>query len=171
MGGKTVDIKLVPAHTEIRILKEIDHYETHKHRTESAEFREGKKEFHADHAKCWVDNGYCEGEIEIHHNHIEYSASTEVDWAKIAADYPGFTDVDKKQQMMPLCKKHHTGKYTGKHNISDPIWKLQKYMLPEPLARFEAAVTRQIMIDDLVDKHGMKPDEAAKIVDQKLKGE
>ena len=130
----------VIAHDDVRRLIEVIHYEDHDGRTESTEFREVKKAFHDAHAKCWIDNGYCEGDIEIHHNVIEYSASTEVDWVKVQIDHPGFDHVDSKLQMIPICEKHHRGVGTGIHDVTYPAWQLQKYLNPHALALFEAAV-------------------------------
>jgi hypothetical protein len=131
--------KIVVGHDEIRHLVDIIHYDDHPQRTESHEFIAIRKAFHDAGAKCVVDNGYCEGHIEIHHEEIEYSASTEVDWKRILQDL-GFDHVDDKKQMTPICHKHHIGTGTGKHMITDPAWRLQKYLLPNPLALFEAAV-------------------------------
>lgn len=133
------DTKIVVAHDDIRHLVDIIHYEDHPAREESAEFVAIRKHFHDIGAKCFIDNGYCEGHIEIHHNEIEYSASTEVDWEHIKADL-GFDHVDAEEQMLPLCHKHHMSPGTGIHMITTPAWKLQKYLKSEVLAKFEAAV-------------------------------
>lgn len=140
--------KIVQEHNEVKQLHELEHYESHPQRTESSEFRQIKKQMHEEGCKCFVDNGYCVGQIEIHHSIIEYSASTEVDWELVKKDFPNFDHVDDKDQMMPLCYKHHQGKYTGIHKISYPIWILQKYMLKDALADFEKAVKEQIKKDE-----------------------
>lgn len=134
--------KIVPAHDQFETLREVIHYEDHDKRTESSEFRAVKKKIHAAKTPCFINNGYCEGQLEVHHDIIEYSASSEVDWDKVHVDHPEFTDVDSEYQMMVLCKKHHTGVGTGKHRISNPAWILQKYLKPEALAKFEAAVQK-----------------------------
>lgn len=139
--------KIVEEHNEVHQLKELEHYESHEQRTESSEFRKLKKEMHEEGVKCFIDNGYCEGTVEIHHSIIEYSASTEVDWDKVQKDYPNFTHVDQKFQMQGLCTRHHRGKYTGIHDITYPIWILQKYMTKDALADFEKAVKDQIEKD------------------------
>lgn len=131
--------KIVVAHDDIRHLIDIIHYEDHPAREESEEFVKLRREFHESGAKCFINNGYCEGHIEIHHNEIEYSASTEVDWHRIMEEL-GFDHVDSKKQMLPLCHKHHMGVATGIHMVTAPAWKLQKYLKPEALAKFEAAV-------------------------------
>jgi hypothetical protein len=138
---------LTKEHTQFRTLKEVAYYPAHPDRTESDEFREIKREFKKEHAKCWINNGYCDGPIEVHHDVIEYSEAMGVDWEKVKKDYPNIDHVDDKDQMLTICKRHHTGKYTGKHNISEPIWKMQKYMDDESIAKFEAAVAAQIKKD------------------------
>lgn len=132
--------RIIPSHDDVRHLLEVIHYEDHPAREESPEFAAIKREFHEAHAGCWINNGYCDGGIEIHHAIVEYSASTEVDWAKVRIDHPGFDHVDQKVQMLPLCEKHHRGVGTGIHAITYPAWQLQKYLNPHALALFEAAV-------------------------------
>lgn len=132
--------RIVVSHDEIRHLIELEHYDDHPQREESAEFVRIRKNFHDSGAKCYINNGYCEGHIEIHHNEIEYSASSEVEWDRIMKDL-GFDHVDSEKQMLPLCYKHHQGTGTGIHKISVPIWKLQKYLNPKNLALFEAAIS------------------------------
>lgn len=149
---------MVPAHDDIRKLVEVIHYEDHESRTESAEFKRVKQHFHETGAKCWIDNGYCEGQIEIHHNVIEYSAATEVDWEKVKAVH-GFDHVDDEKQMLPLCEKHHRGIGTGIHMITYPAWQLQKYIKPDALAKFEAAVEHLIELghdEHTINHHAKK---------------
>jgi hypothetical protein len=132
--------KIVEAHDQFETLQEVIHYEDHDKRTESAEFRAVKKKLHAAGTPCWINNGHCEGHLEVHHSIIEYSANTEVDWDKVHADHPEFKDVDCEYQMMVLCEKHHRGVGTGIHKISQPAWILQKYLKSDALEKFEAAV-------------------------------
>jgi hypothetical protein len=131
---------LVKAHEVIEHLESLREYPDHQNRFESAEFRHVKDRFHKEHAKCWIDNGYCEGPIEIHHDIIEWADANGVDWEKVKRDYPNVSDVDDYDQMMPLCRKHHRGKYTGIHMTDKPTWEWQKYALPDELAKFEAKV-------------------------------
>ena len=142
---------MTPAHDDVRRLIDVIHYEDHPARTESAEFRKIKHDLHAAHAKCWIDNGYCAGEIQIHHQWIEWSASTEVDWARVQLDHPGFDHVDSALQMLPLCHKHHMGVGTGIHMVTYPAWQLQRYLTPAALKLFEAAVSQ--LIADGHDEH------------------
>jgi hypothetical protein len=131
-------------HNDIHTLIEIAHYEAHADRKESKEFRRIKEEFHKEGAKCYIDNR-CEGDIEIHHNIIEFAASESIDWEKVQKDYPEFKNVDSfKGNMLPLCTKHHRMPGYGIHDITYPIWKLQKYMNEEALNDFENAVEEEL---------------------------
>jgi hypothetical protein len=137
-------MKFVPEHDEIKQLSELAHYEAHPERTESKLFKQVKEHMHKENIPCFINNKYCEGDVEIHHNIIEYSAASAVDWDKVKQDHPEFTDVDQRYQMIALCSKHHRGKYTGIHNVTYPIWILQKYMNEEALEDFENAVKQQL---------------------------
>lgn len=132
--------KITVEHSDERKLDEIEFYMDHPKRTESKAFRELKEKFHKDGAKCFIDNGYCEGQIELHHKLIEWSAGTETDWQKVLKDFPELDNPDTLENMMPLCSKHHRGKFHGIHAITYPIWILQKYMKPEALEKWEQAI-------------------------------
>ena len=143
---------MTEAHIQVRTLKELSYYPAHPDRTESTEFKEIKKEFKAEHATCWIGNGYCHGPIETHHGIIEYAEMNGIDWEKVKKDHPNVDHVDDKDQMVELCERHHRGKYTGIHNMSYPIWEMQKYMNDETLAKFEAAVANQLKLDEAAKK-------------------
>lgn len=132
--------RIVKAHDEVRTMKVIRHYEDHAERSESAEFRRAKHDLHAKGAECYIDNGFCEGQLEVHHNVIEYSASTEVDWAKVKRDFPNVDSVDDVDQMLVICKKHHTGRFHGIHEMDYPTWVLQRYMTRKALLALEEKV-------------------------------
>lgn len=132
----------MPKETDIvREIVDIIHYENRDERTESSLFRKNKEWFKENGVKCFIDNGECEGQIEIHHKVIEYATANEVDWDKIEKEY-GFRDVDDIKNLMPICKKHHTGKGTGIHSMSYPAWILQKYYVKDSLTDFEAAIKK-----------------------------
>ena len=138
------DKKIVPAHDEVRMLCDIIHYDEHVQRTESAEFRHNKEILHekiknGEIPSCHINNGFCEGQVEIHHFNVEYSAGTEVDWNKVKQDV-NIDNPDQMPNLMSLCKKHHMGVGTGIHMIAYPAWILQKYMNDKNLALFEATI-------------------------------
>jgi hypothetical protein len=136
-------------HNDIRTLVEIAHYEAHPDRKDSKEFTQIKRKHKAEQRKCYINNGFCEGGIEVHHSIIELSAAYGVDWEKVKVDYPNLDHADDDDQMMDLCTRHHRGKYTGIHNMSYNIWILQKYMNQEALEDFENAVQEQLKKDEM----------------------
>jgi hypothetical protein len=127
-------------HDEVIHAVYVEHYEDHEKRSETELFRKTKKHMHDNHVQCYINNGRCEGRVEIHHNIIEWSAATAVDWEKVKADFPTFTDVDMEVQMLGLCEKHHRHKGFGIHTTPYPIFILQRYMTEEALEDFENAV-------------------------------
>lgn len=154
--------KITPAHNDIRKLVEVAHYEDHEKRTESAEFRRVKKELHEEKIGCWIGNGRCEGGLEVHHDHLEYSALSEVNVDKVKAKYPDFTSVDGKTNMQMLCQKHHRGLGFGKHEMSEPVWKLQAFMKEEALDKFELATYTEIFFEKYL-KAGHSKEESMKL--------
>jgi len=137
-------MKITPEHNQVRTLKELTHYEAHPQRTESEEFSKIKRKFKREGRKCFIDNGYCAGQLEVHHSIIELSAASGVDWERVKSDYPKIDHADDIDQMMVLCSKHHRGKYTGVHSVSYNTWILQKYMTAEALEDFETAIKGEL---------------------------
>lgn len=131
-------------HDEIITLKFVEHYEDHEQRSESAEFRKVKRKLHEEKVPCWIGNGKCEGNLEVHHLFVEWSAATEIDLEKVKKEHPNFTGVDCRENMMVLCEKHHRHKGYGIHTTPYPIWELQKYMNDEALEDFENAVKKEL---------------------------
>jgi hypothetical protein len=138
------DKKIVEEHDEVIRLTIVEHYEAHPKRSESAEFRKVKKELHEENVPCWINNGKCEGNLEVHHFMVEWSAETEIDPEKVRQENPEYTDADCKANMMVLCEKHHRHKGFGIHTTPFPIWRLQKYMTAEALEDFERAVKNEL---------------------------
>jgi hypothetical protein len=136
--------KITPEHDEVIHTTYVEHYEAHEKREETPLFKKTKKDMHNDGVKCWIDNGRCEGTVEIHHNIIEWSAATEIDWEIVRQIYPWFKDVDQREQMLGLCAKHHRHKGYGIHLVPYPIWVLQKFMNEEALDDFERAVQEKL---------------------------
>lgn len=163
---------IVKAHDQINHLIEVIHYPDHPKRHESDEYRKNRKKLLEDGAKCFIDNGYCEGQLEIHHNVIEWAAANEADWEKVKKDH-GFDHVDDIKNLLPLCHKHHQGIGTGIHKISYPAWILQKYMKPDALEAFEKAVQRlkdhgheEHVVNHAAKKMLLNPDKAKEILKQ-----
>jgi hypothetical protein len=158
--------KIVPAHTDVRRLIEVDHYEDHEKRTESAEFKRVKDELHKEHVGCWIGNGRCEGGLEIHHNIVEYATLSEVDFAKVQAKFPFMTTPENKQGMQVLCRKHHRDPIFGKHYTTEPEWILQAFMREEALDHFELAGYTELYYEEFLKK-GNTPAEAKKLAKDK----
>jgi hypothetical protein len=90
-------------------------------------------------AACEVNNGECEGGLELHHDWVEWCDSDGVDWEKVKAAVPDFNwdgfNPDAPETFIDsvfnakrvLCKKHHTGKDHGIHYLPYPIWQMQKF--------------------------------------------
>jgi len=94
--------------------------------------REGK-------LKCYIDNKDCSKEsIELHHYFVEYALIGDADWRRFAELYPQFHIPDEEaffmwceseENLMPLCKFHHTG-IGGIHHLPAPLWLIQRFLKP-----------------------------------------
>lgn len=87
--------------------------------------------------------------LETHHQYIEWYQANGVDFgpgSQLRADHPDFDwpafdaaggkaelFLDSCYNLMPLCKKHHTGKDHGIHNLPHGVWLYQKYRKPGEL--------------------------------------
>lgn len=136
--------KIVVGHDEIRHLVDIMHYDDHPARVETPEFHHNKEELHAkiksgEIEACLINNGYCEGQTEIHHFHVEYSENSAVDWILVQKDVK-ISNPDAMENLFPACHKHHMGTGTGIHMMSYPAYKVQRYLNAKNIALFEAAV-------------------------------
>lgn len=129
------------SHKQERTIIEVVFYSGHEKRKESAEFRKSKKRLKEDgHYKCYINNSECKGSLEAHHRGCEYAFENDVDFEKLKAfleewDLYGYSKLLKNQpiitpddirNMMVVCKYHHTHKETGIHEITFPIWIMQK---------------------------------------------
>jgi hypothetical protein len=85
--------------------------------------------------KCWVGNGDCAGQIELHHDKVEFSLQNGVDLTRFEEAFPEFTGktdeefrawIEGEGNLLPLCKIHHTG-ILGVHVLPYPIWLPQKF--------------------------------------------
>ncbi|WP_035350825.1 hypothetical protein [Fictibacillus gelatini] len=133
-------------HIITRHLKEVVIVPEHVERTESAEFRKSKKRLKEDgHYRCWMCGS--QENLHVHHVGLEWSLANIGDFAKLKEflemfDVYGYgrllknqpiTSVDDIRNMMVLCQEHHTGvnhenggSGTGIHEITFPIWLIQK---------------------------------------------
>lgn len=137
--------RILPTRDEVRHIVDIIHYATRPERVETPEFAKNKADLHEKIKAgliepCFINNGYCSGQTEIHHFYVEYSAQTGVDWTKVHKLSP-INNADDIENLVPICHKHHMGIGTGIHFVTYPSWQLQKFMTDADLALFEAAVT------------------------------
>ena len=130
---------IVAAHTQRTTLHVVECYPSH-------EPREGDPHYHffneararlkkLGKLTCWIANGDCAGQIELHHSTCEFALANGVDVSKFASLYPEFgitTDeqflefVEGEGNLTPLCKIHHTG-ILGCHVIPAPNWLPQRF--------------------------------------------
>jgi len=132
----------------------IVNYPDHPKRTESALYRQTRKKLKF--MPCFIcDRVNVEGEQsnEIHHFYIEKVAASAIDWIKFGEfaqecfhlqtgenigkkfDWKEVEKnpeifVDSPENMIVLCKKHHTGRI-GIHHVPFPDWILQKFAVKD----------------------------------------
>ena len=146
---------LPPAHYNARTLHEIGAYPPHGPREKDPQY----KVFHAARhhliyelkVGCWIggatldeikaglpEGHLCHGatELEAHHHIAEFAGLNEIDWQKVAADFPQLgihsnedflRAAESEGGLMILCDKHHRAPYHGIHSITEPVWKLDRY--------------------------------------------
>lgn len=84
--------------------------------------------------KCVIGDDYCQGPIELHHSHIEFSQTGGVDLGKVNRQLGLHLDSDEAFQewvespgnLEPLCAVHHRTHY-GIHVIPGPLWEPLRY--------------------------------------------
>jgi hypothetical protein len=145
------------AHLERRTLREIVAYPPHGPRAEDphyAIFNHAKHHLvHVLGAGCWIggatlaqvkaglpEGHRCSGatQLEAHHAVAEFSGLNEIDWQKVAKDFPlaGIhSDEDflryAESDLMIICDKHHRFAGTGIHSVTYPAWLLDRYARAE----------------------------------------
>ena len=129
---------MIEAHEMKRTLTEIVIDPSHVDRTESPEFRRSKERLKEDgHYKCYIC-GTAEG-IQVHHLG-EYCFANVIDFGKLkqfCEDFDPYgygkllknksmSGVDEVRNCLCLCREHHIEKGTGVHELTMPIWLIQK---------------------------------------------
>ncbi len=75
-------------------------------------------------------------QLEAHHHIAEFAGLSEIDWQKVAADFPTLgihsdedflTAAEAEGGLLILCDKHHRGPNHGIHAMTEPVWKLDRY--------------------------------------------
>lgn len=144
-----------PAHLERRTLREVVAYPEHGPRESDSHYKIFN---HARHhlievlgAGCWIggatlaqvkaglpDGHRCAGarQLEAHHAVAEFAGLNEVDWQKVAKDFPQaglHSDEDflrfaeSEAGLMILCDVHHRHPGKGIHSVTYPAWLLDRY--------------------------------------------
>ena len=92
-----------------------------------------------DAAQCSIgshrnDFSDCNGGLELHHAHIEFSLQNGVDLKWLEVDYPGVSNPDEigswiesADNLIWLCEKHHRG-VGGIHHASASDFEAEKYV-------------------------------------------
>jgi hypothetical protein len=84
--------------------------------------------------KCVINDDYCQGNVELHHSHIEFSQTGGVDLDKVNQQLGLGLDDDNEFQtwiespgnLEPLCAVHHRTHF-GVHVIPGPLWEPLRY--------------------------------------------
>lgn len=143
------------AHYERRTLREVVAYPPHGP-------REGDPHYvifnHAKHhlvhvlgVGCWIggatltqikaglpEGHRCAGatQLEAHHAVAEFAGLSEIDWQKVAKDFPQagihsdeefLAFAESEAGLLILCDKHHRLGGTGIHSVTYPAWLLDRY--------------------------------------------
>jgi hypothetical protein len=138
-----------------RTLRECAYYPSHLPREDDSHykiFHEAQHHLiHVLSVGCWIGGAtleqikaglpvdhICHGskQLEAHHHIAEFASLSEIDWQKVAKDFPqlgihsdeDFLNIAESEGgLLILCDKHHRAPYFGIHSITEPIWKLQRY--------------------------------------------
>lgn len=126
----------------------------HAERSESSEFRKSKQRLKEDgHYRCYVC-GTTEM-LQVHHRASEWMFANIVDYDKLKAfceewDVYGYgkllqhrpiTSVDDIRNQLVLCRKHHIEKGTGIHEMTFPVFLMQKLAKVDPIPDGNADAT------------------------------
>jgi hypothetical protein len=129
---------IVKEHIMRRTFTEDYTVPSHVDRSESPEFKQAKKRLMEEgHDECFICGS--KEDLQIHHFLAEWSMENSVDFSKLRRltllfDIYGYgkklkntpvTTIDDIRNCMVLCRTHHTGTYTGVHNLTFTVWLLQ----------------------------------------------
>jgi hypothetical protein len=103
--------------------KDFEHFRRMTHKTAQCAVGAHRKDF-----------SECNGQLELHHAHVEFSLQNGVDLAWLETDYPGISDpdqvgawVESADNLMWLCESHHRG-HGGVHVASASDYEAEKYV-------------------------------------------
>jgi hypothetical protein len=132
---------VTPAHDQAFSHSYLVHYPAHPPRKSDPHYRdfEAYRKSHVKTAKCAIgehrnDYSECQGGLELHHAHVEFSLQNGVDLKWLEVDYPGISDpntvgswVESGENLIFLCEGHHRGA-GGVHNASASDYEAEKYV-------------------------------------------
>lgn len=127
----------VPAHAQRTTHRYTVHYPAHPprrgdpHYKDFEEYRRRTKPT----ASCALAyTGECDGELELHHSHVEFALQNGVELAWLERDFPGISDpsqvgawVESAANLEWLCAAHHRGP-GGVHIASASDWEAEHYI-------------------------------------------
>jgi len=133
---------MTDAHDQAITNSYVVHYPPHEPREDDPHY----KDFNAyrnrtkDTAKCAIgehrsDFSECNGGLELHHSHIEFSLQNGVDLKWLETDYPGVSNpdevgawVESGANLMWLCMRHHRAAGAGIHHAAYADYEASKYV-------------------------------------------
>jgi hypothetical protein len=132
---------MTDAHDQKATNSYIVHYPPHEPREKDPHYKDFNHYRNAtkDTAKCAIgehrgDFSECQGQLELHHTHIEFSLQNGVDLKWLETDYPGVSDpeqvgawVESAANLEWLCMKHHRGA-GGIHHAAAADFEAEKYV-------------------------------------------
>lgn len=81
---------------------------------------------------CQVESAYHYGQIELHHDKVEYAHINDIDLDKFNRAYGlNLSDeefqayVEQEGNLEPLCMLHHRGQ-EGIHSLDEPLWNVMR---------------------------------------------
>jgi hypothetical protein len=130
-----------PAHDQVFVHKYVVHYPAHAPRKDDPHYKdfEAYRKRTKPTAKCTIgehrsDFSGCQGELELHHTHIEFAVQNEIDLKWLEVDYPGVSDpsdvgawVESASNLTWLCEFHHRGA-GGVHSATASDFEGEKYV-------------------------------------------
>ena len=123
---------MTQAHESEVVIRLIERWPSHEPREQDPHY----KLFHQAKARlkrqgllvCQVQSDYHVGQIELHHNKVEFAHVHDIDLAKFNHAYGlNLTDeafqeyVEQEGNLEPLCTLHHRGQ-EGVHSLPEPEW-------------------------------------------------
>jgi hypothetical protein len=131
----------VAAHTQVAEHRYLMHYPEHPARSQDPHYVdfEHYRRTHIKTAKCAIgehrdDYSECQGGLELHHAHVEFSLQNGIDLSWLEVDYPGISDpanvgawVESGANLVFLCEAHHRGS-GGVHVASASDYEAEKYV-------------------------------------------